>query len=358
MDKEHYSASHAIELAKGKWDYVIAKLYNQNFTDLINPKKHFPCPVHGGKDGFRVFPDFLETGGCICNTCGSRSNGLSTLMWLLNQDYNTVIRSVVDLFEAPPKYQKKEAKSPVYNEKATRMWHVCHDITYGDLASRYFASRGIMCIGRPGKNLNYGLKFLENAMVKTANGLENYSAIIGAIRDNQGKVLNVHKTFLDPEGNGKAKIENNKRLASLPEGCRMAGGAIYFQEIDSIKDIMIVGEGIETVLSAWFHYGCEIPAASLISATMMPKWEPPKSVKTVFIFADKDIPDPITKVSVGREAAIALGKKLREKGIHGGILLPEGPESKEDWNDALMLGEKFPELFSYDASKAPDVNDL
>ena len=48
--------------------------------------KHVPCPVHGGRDGFRIFPDVAETGGGICNTCGSFANGFALLMWINGWD--------------------------------------------------------------------------------------------------------------------------------------------------------------------------------------------------------------------------------------------------------------------------------
>lgn len=41
--------------------------------------EHVPCPIHGGKDGFRLFNDAEETGGGICNTCGAFPDGIALL---------------------------------------------------------------------------------------------------------------------------------------------------------------------------------------------------------------------------------------------------------------------------------------
>lgn len=58
--------------------------------------KHVPCPVHGGRDGFRIFPDVAETGGGICNTCGSFANGFAPLMWINGWEFGRAIREVAE----------------------------------------------------------------------------------------------------------------------------------------------------------------------------------------------------------------------------------------------------------------------
>lgn len=40
------------------------------------------CPVHGGKDGFRLFEDYREAGLCVCNRCGNFRDGFTALQWL------------------------------------------------------------------------------------------------------------------------------------------------------------------------------------------------------------------------------------------------------------------------------------
>ena len=368
LPQDHYSASRALELAQGNWERVITSL-SRVTSAMLDPKKHFACPVHGGKDGFRVFSDFAETGGCICNSCGSFKNGLAMLMWLNGTDYNTTIRQVVDLLDpvSIETARKKTSQKPASPENpasgnapenagdqkaggdspVNRIWHLAQPISYRDTASKYFAARGIMCIGKENRNLSYGLRFLPNALVHNLAKTEQHPAIIAAVRDNKGNLINVHKTFLNKEGTGKADINNPKRLAALPEGASMSGGAIYFQEIEKCKGVMLVAEGIETALSAWFHYGCLYPAAALISATMMPSWIPPEGVTRVIIFADRDRAGANGQ-GVGQEAAKRLGQSLAAKGIHGNILLPPGMIMKgqhsRDWNDVLMDGDPFPNL--------------
>ena len=58
-----------------------------------------PCPVHGGTDGLRTFQNFSETGGVVCNTCGPKSDGIATLMWINNWDFTTTIEAIKEFLK-------------------------------------------------------------------------------------------------------------------------------------------------------------------------------------------------------------------------------------------------------------------
>lgn len=71
------------EAARGHWGEIIPSLTGID-PAILNHRRHFPCPkCQAGKDRFRVFPDFAETGGAICSQCFSRDNGdgFSFLQW-------------------------------------------------------------------------------------------------------------------------------------------------------------------------------------------------------------------------------------------------------------------------------------
>lgn len=70
------------EASRGHWDAIFCALAPMLKAAMQQPGKHVPCPVHGGKDGFRLFPDYAEAGSCVCNTCGSFRDGFETLEWL------------------------------------------------------------------------------------------------------------------------------------------------------------------------------------------------------------------------------------------------------------------------------------
>ena len=70
------------QVAKGQWDRIFSRLAPALNQAQEHAGRHVPCPVHGGKDAFRLFPDYSINGACICNTCGSFRDGFATLSWV------------------------------------------------------------------------------------------------------------------------------------------------------------------------------------------------------------------------------------------------------------------------------------
>ena len=52
------------------------------------------CPVHGGKDGFRLFSNYQENGACVCNTCGEFRDGFKTLEWINGWSFFEALKHV------------------------------------------------------------------------------------------------------------------------------------------------------------------------------------------------------------------------------------------------------------------------
>ena len=69
------------ERAAGRWIDMLAALAPALVPALSRPGRHVPCPVHGGTRGFRLFRDVDDTGGGVCNTCGTFPDGFALLMW-------------------------------------------------------------------------------------------------------------------------------------------------------------------------------------------------------------------------------------------------------------------------------------
>ena len=67
--KYEYETQRVKDDARGRWERVLPDLAPALKDAVERRGKHVPCPVHGGRDGFRVFPDVDETGGGVCNTC-------------------------------------------------------------------------------------------------------------------------------------------------------------------------------------------------------------------------------------------------------------------------------------------------
>ncbi|MEK6249191.1 MAG: hypothetical protein N2C12_13500, partial [Planctomycetales bacterium] len=69
-------------LASEKWPKILTAI--TRIDPGLLDGKHHPCPKCGGTDRFRVFDDFADTGGMICNQCHREKNGdgISTVQWL------------------------------------------------------------------------------------------------------------------------------------------------------------------------------------------------------------------------------------------------------------------------------------
>jgi len=86
--------------ARGSWAEVISNTCGTSLDSLNG--QHGPCPSCQGKDRFRVFDDFADTGGTICNQCGSFADGISTVAWLRNCDCREAVKILADHFHISP----------------------------------------------------------------------------------------------------------------------------------------------------------------------------------------------------------------------------------------------------------------
>ena len=83
--------------ANGRWKEIFSALAPSLKQALEHPGRHVPCPVHGGEDGFRLFPNYETNGSGICNTCGARTDGFAMLMWVNQWTFRQAVTAVGDL---------------------------------------------------------------------------------------------------------------------------------------------------------------------------------------------------------------------------------------------------------------------
>jgi putative DNA primase/helicase len=97
ITKQPYGLSAAVkQKAEGQWNYILRELEGSLHPALANKGRHVPCPIHGGKDGFRFFSDMEKKGHCICNTCGP-FDGFKILMKLQGKEFPEVVCDIADL---------------------------------------------------------------------------------------------------------------------------------------------------------------------------------------------------------------------------------------------------------------------
>jgi hypothetical protein len=117
------------------------------------------------------------------------------------------------------------------------------------------------------------------------------------------------------------------------------GGAVWFGTVT--PDIrLVVGEGIETVLSAMILWGAQAGAATL-GTEGLKSLVLPEAARRVVIAADNDVPLPGKKMGKGLEHARIARRNWLEEDPSIDVTIKMAPpplegEHKRDWNDVLM----------------------
>lgn len=140
-------------------------------------------------------------------------------------------------------------------------------------------------------------------------------AMVAAIRDKDSGLMGVHRTWLRPDGAGKAELAPAKAMLG-----GAAGGAVRLAATGSP---LIVAEGVETTLSA-LAMTTGAAAWAALSASGLAGLELPSTPGALLIAADGD--------DAGMRAADALGERAEALGwLVTERIAPPGL----DWNDVL-----------------------
>ncbi len=195
-------------------------------------------------------------------------------------------------------------------KSAVNLWREC-DYLPGTPAETYLRSRGLshLAIG----SYLWPLRFLADARHPSGAKLP---ALVALVHDARGNACAVHRTFLRPDGSGKADIDPVK-MSLGP----IAGSAI---RLDPPSPELIVGEGLETTASARFLLGK--PAWSAIACGNL-GWSLilPPEVRAVTVSVDRD--------RYGVRAAEAAARRWRAEGRIVDFVTPD--VLGEDFNDVV-----------------------
>ena len=147
-----------------------------------------------------------------------------------------------------------------------------------------------------------------------------YPAMVAIVRDTAGNPTGIHRTWLAPDGSGKAAIEKNRMMLGT-----VAGSAVRLMPLGD-SSFLGMGEGIETTLAV--KPVVNIPLWSALSAGNLEQVVVPDQVKTIIIFVDNDLSGTGLKAAL-RAAAIhyAAGRRVW-------IVMP--PTPGDDFDDLLM----------------------
>lgn len=302
-----------INAAQGKWKGVLQQL---GLDAGYLTGKHGPCPIcKDGVDRFR-FDNKDQRGTWICSTCGA-GNGIDLVIKVWGYEFKDAcdrIDRIVGNVKDDPAPRSAMTPDEVRNA-LVNVWQNSKPVTPGDLVHRYLASRHVDELIYPP-----ALRFAQS-LKDGEGGIRPCMIALVSGPDGGPKFVQMHRTFLKPDGSGKAEMPCPRKLmpGELPEG-----SAIRLS--DYTGGPLGIAEGIETALSASAMWG--LPVWAAISAGNLAKWQPPDGCDEVAIFGDND------PKFAGQAASYALARRLAAKNIHVTVHIPSIPGT--DWADEWM----------------------
>ena len=281
------------ELARYKWLSIHSNYIQKEFLT----GKHGPCPMCGGKDRFRYEPK-SENGSYFCSGCGAGTgiHLLAQMSMVSHQDAWRLVDKIIG--------GAMEVKS-VKTDKRKMISEILKSCRPDDgTIAKYMTSRGLEVPQSAMLGTFYFDKQLTDCMVfKAAKG---------------NRIAGLHCTYIS---NGK-KI--GRRMYAVEDGSMIGSAIRLYPLLDS--DTLIVGEGVETVLSyAKLH---EYPAWAAMDAGKLESVQIPDRIKKVIIAGDNDLS------FTGQKSAYTLAKRLTEQGKEVKVRFPT--EIGTDWNDFLI----------------------
>lgn len=197
-----------------------------------------------------------------------------------------------------------------HSTKAMRLFRSGKQL-HGTHAERYLRGRAIT------DPLEYeSLRFHPNCYYRQDDDapLQAFPALLAAITDLSGTLTGLNRTWLDPVAPALASILDPRRAMGP-----MLGNGVRF---GVARDVLIAGEGLETVLSLrtllpW------IPAVSALTADHLALLRLPLTLRRLYVALDND--------SAGDMAWAALSRTARAQGAAAFPLIP----ALDDWNSDL-----------------------
>jgi hypothetical protein len=180
------------------------------------------------------------------------------------------------------------------------------------LVETYLAIRGI-----EGAYDEGALKYHPRCYYRPDDGAPTQArpAMIAAVTDLEGTITGAHRTWLAPDGSGKAAVGTPRRAMG-----NLLGHAVRFGEAG---DVLAVGEGIETMLSLRAALP-DMPMAAALSAGHLAALELPPTLRRLYVARDAD--------AAGDMAVAALSARASTAGIAVLTLSPK----LGDFNDDLQ----------------------
>ena len=210
-------------------------------------------------------------------------------------------RRFLKLPRAKPEGASKPARpiTAVGSQEAARRLFAISGPIEGTVVETYLHRRGIARVYHGGS-----LRFHPRCYYRPDEHLptETWPAMIAAVTDLDGGITGVHRTWLDPDGFdrvrlGKAPVDTPRRAMG-----DLLGNAVRFGVADD--DVLVAGEGIETMLSL----RCVLPTlpmAAALSANHLSAMLLSSSLRRLYIARDADAAGDAVRAILTQRAAAA-----------------------------------------------------
>ena len=209
----------------------------------------------------------------------------------------------------PPTTVAHPADSYDRTEAARRLWQRCRAID-GTHAEAYLRTRAIHRCRFPALRFHPALFYRDGSRVR------RLPALVAAVTGADNAISGVHRTWLDPTRPAKAPVTRPRKALGHVHGLAVRFG-------DTAPATLLVGEGIETVLSLVTAMP-ETVAAAALSAGSLGAFVPPPGLARLVIARDKD--------GDGAVAADRLARRSARAGVAARVIVPFG----NDFNDDLI----------------------
>ena len=214
-------------------------------------------------------------------------------------------------------------------EAARRLFAMSQPIG-GTLAETYFRNRGITAL-----HGTASLRFHPRCYYRPDEHAprQMLPAIVAAVTDPSGRQTGAHRTWLAPDGSGKAPVEAPRRAMGdlLGHGVRFGVAG----------EVLVAGEGIETVLSPR-QVLPHMPMMAALSAAHLAAILFPPALRRLYVLRDRD--------PAGDNARDSLIARAASVGIEAVGLSPVRGDFNEDLREAgadalraALAGQLHPE---------------
>lgn len=163
--------------------------------------------------------------------------------------------------------------------QAQRLFRMTQPLA-GTLADTYLRGRGILRA-----STHAALRFHPSCYYRdlVSGRTTSYPALIAAVTDSAGAITGVHRSWLDPHGAGKAKVDDPRRAL----GGLLGNGVRFCFPVNAPVPVMAAGEGIETMLSL-AHVMPGMPIVAALTANHLAAFRFPPGCRRIYIAADAD----------------------------------------------------------------------